>query len=194
MHFSKKDLFTIPNIMTYFRILCVPVFCVVYCNAQTLSGHIWSIVIILLAAATDVFDGMVARKTGQITDLGKILDPIADKGMQFAMIFCVIIKYRLVIILLIIYGAKELISLAFSSYLLAHGKHIEGARWHGKLCTVVLYIVMLAFIVLPEVKDPWYMIMICIAAFFMLLAFVLYMAAYIKLLIELRHEQKSETK
>ena len=192
MHIHKKDFFTIPNIMTYFRILLVPVFCLVYVNAHDLAGHIWSIVVVLAAAATDVFDGMVARKTGQVTDLGKILDPIADKGMQFAMIFCVIIKYRLVIILLIIYGAKELISLAFSSYLLAHDKHIEGARWHGKLCTVVLYIVMLAFIVLPEVKNPWYLILICISAFFMLLAFVLYMSAYIKLLIELRHEQKQQ--
>lgn len=192
MHFSKKDILTIPNMMSYFRILLVPVFCVVYVNAQSLRGYIWSIAIVALSAITDVFDGMVARKTGQVTDLGKILDPIADKAMQFAMLFCVVIRYKLVVILLIIYAAKELISLAFSGYLFAHDKNIGGAQWYGKLCTVILYGVMLAFIILPKIDHPADTILVCVSGAFMLLAFVMYMTAYIKLLIELKKEQKEE--
>ena len=124
MQFQKKDFFTIPNIMSYFRILCVPAFVIVYLNAQSLAGHIWAIVIVAISALTDVFDGRVARKTGQVTDVGKILDPLADKLMQFAMLFCVVFKYHWVLVLLIIFVAKELISLAFSGYLFSKKKNI----------------------------------------------------------------------
>ena len=72
MHFSKKDIFAIPNILTYVRILLVPVFVVVYMNAQSLSGHVWSIVIVAISALTDIVDGIIARKCNMITDLGKI--------------------------------------------------------------------------------------------------------------------------
>lgn len=194
MHFSKKDFFTIPNLMSYFRILCVPAFIVVYINSNTLAGHIWSIVIVAVSALTDVFDGRVARKTGQVTDLGKILDPIADKAMQFAMMFCVVIRYHWVGLLIVIFAAKELISLAFSGYLFTKNKNIGGAMWCGKICTVILYAVMLAFIVIPDIPTPVETILVGFSAAFMLLAFVIYMNAYIVLLAELRREQKAEKK
>lgn len=194
MHFSKKDFFTIPNIMSYFRILCVPAFVLVYINSKTLSGHIWAIVIVAVSALTDVFDGFVARKTGQVTDLGKILDPIADKSMQFAMMFCVVLRYHWVALLLVIYAAKELISLIFSGYLFTHNKNIGGAMWCGKICTVILYGVMLAFIIFPEIPAPVETILVGFSAAFMLLAFVVYMNAYIILLIELKREQKAQEK
>lgn len=137
MQFRKKDIFTIPNILTYIRILLVPVFVLVYTNSRSLSGHIWAIAIVAISALTDVVDGIIARKYNMITDLGKIIDPIADKAMQFAMIFCVVVRYRLIWILFAIYALKELVSLVFSSYLFKHGKHIEGANWAGDRKSVV---------------------------------------------------------
>lgn len=188
MHFSKKDLYTVPNLLTYFRLLLVPVFCIVYLKSTTLAGHIWAIVVVLASGLSDVLDGIIARKTGQVTDLGKIIDPVADKAMQFAMLFCVVFKYHLVLILLIIYAVKELISLCFSSYLFAHDKNIGGAQWYGKLCTVILYIVMFIFIVVPNVEQPASSILIACSAAFMLLSFIMYMQAYIKMLIQLKKE------
>lgn len=190
MQFRKKDIFTIPNILTYIRILLVPVFVLVYTNSRSLSGHIWAIAIVAISALTDVVDGIIARKYNMITDLGKIIDPIADKAMQFAMIFCVVVRYRLIWILFAIYAVKELVSLAFSSYLFKRGKHIEGANWAGKLCTVVLYAVMLALIAIPKIPDRIVKIMIAVSGAFMVLAFIVYMSAYIRLLIELKNEQK----
>lgn len=190
MQFRKKDIFTIPNILTYIRILLVPVFVLVYTNSRSLSGHIWAIAIVAISALTDVVDGIIARKYNMITDLGKIIDPIADKAMQFAMIFCVVVRYRLIWILFAIYALKELVSLVFSSYLFKHGKHIEGANWAGKLCTVVLYAVMLALIAIPKIPDRIVKIMIAVSGAFMVLAFIVYMSAYIRLLIELKNEQK----
>ena len=192
MHFSRKDIFTIPNMMSYFRIILVPFFCVVYLNSHTIKGYIWSIVIVAASAITDIFDGIVARKTGQVTDLGKILDPIADKAMQLAMMFCGVVRYHIVIIMLIVYAVKELVSLSLSYYLFAHNKNIGGAQWYGKLCTVVFYGVMLAFIILPKIEAPADMILVIISSAFMLLAFVLYMTAYIKLLIQLKKEEKAD--
>ena len=190
MTFRKKDIITIPNILTYLRILLVPAFVIVYLNSRTLTGHIWAIAIIAFAAITDVVDGIIARKCNMITDLGKIIDPIADKAMEFAMLICVTVKYPLVWILFGIFAIKEIVSLAFSYYLFRHGRHIAGANWAGKLCTVVLYGVMLALIVIPNVSDKAVKILVVVSAAFMLLAFVVYMSMYIKLLVELRHDMK----
>lgn len=188
VHFNKKDLYTIPNILTYFRLVLVPVFIIVYLKADTLAGHIWAIVVVLASGASDVLDGIIARRTGQVTDLGKIIDPVADKAMQFAMLFCVVVKYRWVLILLIIYAIKEIVSLCFSSYLFAHDRNIGGAQWYGKLCTVILYIVMFIFIVVPNIPDTAEYLMIAVAAVFMLLSFIMYMQAYIRMLIQLKKE------
>ncbi len=190
MQFRKKDIFTIPNILTYIRILLVPVFVLVYVNSRSLTGHIWSIVIVVISALTDVVDGFIARKYNMITDLGKIIDPIADKAMQFALIFCVVSRYPLVWILFAIYAVKELVSLGFSGYLFKHGKHIEGANWAGKLCTVVLFLVMFALIGIPNVPAKVVKILVAVSSAFMILAFIVYMSAYIRLLIELKEEQK----
>ena len=192
MHFEKKDFFSIPNILTYIRIILVPVFVVVYINAETLAGHIWSIVIVAISALTDLLDGFIARRFNMITDWGKIVDPIADKSMQFAMLFCVVFKYHWVALLLVIYGIKEIVSLAFSGFLFTKGKHIAGAMWCGKICTVILYGVMLALIAIPNIDQHVVTILIGFSAAFMLLAFVVYMDAYFKLYREYKKQKKEE--
>ncbi|MCQ2530734.1 MAG: CDP-alcohol phosphatidyltransferase family protein [Lachnospiraceae bacterium] len=192
MHFEKKDFFSIPNILTYIRIILVPIFVVVYINAETLAGHIWSIVIVAISALTDLLDGFIARRFNMITDWGKIVDPIADKSMQFAMLFCVVFKYHWVALLLVIYGIKEIVSLAFSGFLFTKGKHIAGAMWCGKICTVILYGVMLALIAIPNIDQHVVTILIGFSAAFMLLAFVVYMDAYFKLYREYKKQKKEE--
>lgn len=190
MQFSKKDIFTIPNILTYVRILLVPVFVIVYMNSHSLKGHIWSVIIVVISAITDVVDGIIARKFNLITDLGKIIDPIADKAMQFAMLFCVVYKYHWVGLLIVIYAVKEIVSFIFSTYLFTKGKHIAGAMWCGKICTVILYGVMIALIAIPKIDPHVVTILIGFSAAFMLLAFVVYMGAYIVLYQELKKERK----
>ena len=190
MHFDKKDIFAIPNILTYVRILLVPVFVIVYMCADTVSAHVWSIVIVAVSALTDIVDGLIARKCNMITDLGKIIDPIADKAMQFAMLFCVVYKYHWVAVLIVIYGVKELVSLAFSGFLFSKGKHIKGAMWCGKICTVILYGVMLALIAFPNINSHVVTILIGFSAAFMLLAFFVYMSAYLQLYLEYRKEKR----
>lgn len=194
MQFKKKDFFTIPNILTYIRILLVPVFVVVYINAKTFTDNIWAIVIVALSALTDVVDGYIARKFNLITDWGKIIDPIADKAMQFAMLFCVVFKYHWVAVLIVIYAVKEVVSLSLSGYLFTKGKHINGAVWAGKICTVILYIVMFVLIAVPNIPNHVVNLMIGFSAAFMLIAFFVYMRFYVHLYHELKEEENAKPK
>lgn len=191
MQFKKQDFFTIPNILTYIRIILVPIFVVVYINAKTFTDNLWAIGIVVLSALTDVADGIIARRYNLITDWGKIIDPIADKAMQFAMLFCVVFKYHWVAILIIIYAVKEVVSLSFSGYLFTKGKHINGAVWAGKICTAILYIVMIILIAVPDVDNRVVNLMIGFSAAFMLIAFFVYMRFYVHLLHELKEEENS---
>lgn len=151
------------------------------------------IAVVLLSAATDVIDGYIARTWNLITDWGKIIDPIADKLMQGAMMICVALNYHWVFLLIIIYLIKEIASLILSGYLFKKGKNIDGAHWYGKLCTVVLYVVMLVYIVFPTVPAQISGIMIGVSAAFMVLAFIMYMKEYIDLYTELKHEEATGT-
>jgi len=193
MQFKRGDFFSIPNILTYIRILLVPVFILVYLNAATLMDHVLAVAVVGLSALTDIIDGYIARKWNMITDWGKIIDPIADKLMQGAMMFCITIQYRWVLLLILIYALKEIVSLALSGYLFKKGKNIDGARWYGKVCTVILYIVMLTFLIIPKIPPQVYGIMIGVCAAFMVLAFAMYMNDYLNLYAELKKEQAEGT-
>lgn len=90
MEFKKEDLFTIPNILTYIRLICIPIF--VWLMIMYLLGdakeswnnaYMWaSFGVFLFAEITDICDGYIARHFNQISDIGKVLDPIADKVLQ----------------------------------------------------------------------------------------------------------------
>ena len=74
--FNTKERFSIPNLMGYFRLLLIPVFCYLYLAKE---AYHWAAGVVLLSSLTDLFDGRIARKFNMITNLGKALDPIADK-------------------------------------------------------------------------------------------------------------------
>ena len=181
----------LPNILTYIRFILVPVFIILYSRAVTWTDHLIAAAVIVLSGITDIADGFIARNWNMVSDLGKIIDPIADKAMQFAMLICVCRRYRWVVLLVCIYGVKELLSILVSAYLFTRGKHIDGAMWCGKLCTVILFLVMLTLVVVPRV--PIYVVntMIGFSAAFMILAFFIYMREYFKLWLEYLNEQKA---
>ena len=105
---SKKERnrnLTVPNAMSVFRILVIPVF---VCFA--LADHIPGALIALgLSGLSDALDGFVARKFNQITELGKMLDPFADKLTQGAVAICIAVRYPSICPLLFLFVAKELL-------------------------------------------------------------------------------------
>lgn len=86
MKFKKEELFTIPNILTYIRLIAIPFFVWMmaeYAADKDALKYLWAgIGIFVFAEITDVCDGYIARHFNQISDIGKILDPIADKVLQ----------------------------------------------------------------------------------------------------------------
>ncbi len=137
--FNKKDLFTIPNLLSYLRILLIPVFCWMYLHAQTQQDYLWAAGVVLVSSITDLFDGMIARKFHQVTELGKVLDPVADKLTHAALTFCLATRYPLLWALLALMAVKEGYMAWMGLHFLKQGKMLDGAMWFGKVCTAVLF-------------------------------------------------------
>ena len=132
--FNKKDLFTIPNIIGYVRILLIPVFCWLYVKGY----YGWAVFTVLFSSFTDLFDGMIARKFNQVTELGKVLDPVADKMTHFALAILLALRYPLMWALLFLMVIKEGYMAIAGLKHLGHNK-LDGAMWYGKVCTATLF-------------------------------------------------------
>ena len=91
MKFTKEDIFTIPNILSFLRILMIPGIVVLYCVYQE---YAWATALIVLSGITDVVDGRIARTFNMVSDFGKMLDPVADKLTQAAVVVCLVIRYN----------------------------------------------------------------------------------------------------
>ncbi len=170
----KKETFSVPNILSYLRILLIPVFVTLYFKGE----YICAAMIVALSGLTDLADGFIARRFNMITEWGKVLDPIADKLTQALLIVCLLSRYEKMWILVIIFFIKELtMGLAGLIMLCKRKRRLNGAMWFGKISTVVQFVAMTALFAF-RLPEPWADAVISVCAAFMILAFVLYMRAY----------------
>lgn len=147
---NVKDLFTnwntIPNWLCFLRIALIPVFSVLFIK----ESYVAAFILMILAAATDAVDGKIARKFNMVSNLGKILDPIADKLSQIAIVIILIFKFWSfegpLKYLLFLFIIKELIMVVAGVILLAMGMRPVAAEMWGKVATTVFYIFMIAII------------------------------------------------
>ena len=183
MNFEVNHLFKIPNLLCYLRIILVPVFCIMFFGADTAGDYYMAAGIVLISGFTDFLDGQIARRCNMITDVGKLLDPFADKLMQLAMIICLTIKIKFMYLLVIYLVVKE-VSMCIAAIVIykKYKKRLNGAKWYGKVCTAVLYAVMLTLIAFPGLNSNVQkcLIIVCVSA--LTLAFVMYIRIYIKML------------
>ena len=132
---------TVPNAMSAARILIVPVFAVLY-----LRDHlVWAASALLASGLTDMLDGYIARRFHQITDLGKMLDPFADK-LTRVVALCLAIKFPAIRPLLLLFILKELLMLCCALLLLKKHKRPCAAQWYGKVATVMFYVSVAAIV------------------------------------------------
>ncbi len=153
---------TIPNWLTYLRIVLVPVFAVLF-----LKGYIAAALIVLaVSGLSDFFDGKIARRFNQVSDLGKIIDPIADKltEITIAVIFYITFSNGEGLIktfswIFLVFIIKELVMVLFGAFMLAIGLRPCAAEIWGKASTMVFYLVMIIIVMFaPQVgllKDFW---------------------------------------
>ena len=104
---KKEEIWSIPNCMGYFRILLIPVFCVIYLNADSVKDYYLAAGIVLVSTITDLFDGKVARKFNMVTELGKFVDPFADKLTHGAVALCLCTRYKRMVWLVVLMVIKE---------------------------------------------------------------------------------------
>ena len=145
--FKRTDLFTVPNLLTYMRFLLVTPFMCFFLQ----QNYIAAAVMIVISGLTDCFDGMLARKLNQVTSLGKILDPIADKVSLFSVALCMLIYIPSLLPLLGILMFKEIIMLFCGMILLIKRITPPAAKWYGKFATVVFYFSVTTIIFLKAV-------------------------------------------
>ena len=104
----KAEITTIPNLLSLFRIALIPVYISVYLNAAEERQYLLAGSILAVSCTTDLADGMIARKFHMVTNLGKVLDPLADKLTQFALILSLSARYTALYPVLGLFLAKEL--------------------------------------------------------------------------------------
>lgn len=146
----KKELFSIPNLMGYFRILMLPVFLMWYHQADTPREFGAAFALLAVIFLSDALDGFVARKFNMVTSFGKILDPVADKLVQGTLALAVSFRHSWMKVFLAIFLIKEVYMGAMGMYLLRAKHSLNGARWYGKLCTAVADSGILILLFLPK--------------------------------------------
>ncbi len=180
---SRKDLFTIPNLMGYFRIILIPIFMAVYIGADSRADYIAAAVILGISGLTDCFDGKVARHFNMITEWGKVLDPVADKLTQAAVFISLSFRYPTMRYLVILFVVKEMFMGIMGAVMLKKGSMMDGARWYGKLCTAVLYGAMFILLLVVDLSYFAAGLIISICIIMNVFSFACYIVYYVRVLM-----------
>lgn len=173
----RSQVFTIPNLLSLVRLCLIPFIVWLYCFEKK---YVWTLAVIVLSGLTDVIDGFIARRFNMISDVGKAIDPIADKLTQLAVMVCLVTRFRMFLIPLVLLAVKEFVSGVLCLVVIKRTKVVEGAVWHGKLNTVLLYAVMSLHIVWYSIPLPVSSICILAVVAMMIVSFVLYSIGNIK--------------
>lgn len=186
---KKEDWLTIPNILSYVRIAMIPLYIYLYVSAETTEQYYKAAGILVLSGITDSLDGIIARKTGQITDLGKALDPLADKLTQIAVVGAMFVEKPYILPLLVLFIGKELYLLISNVLLFKKDIFMDGAMWFGKLATAFFYISMLALVALPRLGKSTSLLIINVNIILQLVALLGYGRWFLK---KFRSEKNKE--
>ena len=182
MDFLKKDNFNIPNMLSFIRIIIIIPFVLYFLN----DDYLFAALMLVLSGVSDMFDGIIARKLNQITKLGKILDPVADKLTLTAVIICMGVKFPEIVPLVVILILKDISMLVAGSFLLKKGIEPASAKWYGKLSTVVFYVSVIIIVALKAIwgiNNPVISIsLLSVTAAFMLFALFKYFMIFLKLI------------
>lgn len=175
---DKREIFSIPNLMGYFRILLIPLFSWMYCTADSTGDYYAAAVVVGVSGLTDMFDGKIARRFHMITELGKFIDPLADKLTQAALLICLAVRYPLMRAVLVLFVIKEGFMAVMGALLLPRGKKLDGAMWFGKVCTAVLYAVLFLLLLLPGIGTMAANVLIAVCGIFLLFSFLMYIPVF----------------
>lgn len=155
--FRKEDVWLIPNLITYFRIVCIPVFaalCLVGGFTHRDALVYASLGVFFAAAISDLFDGAIARKFNMVSDIGKVLDPLADKLMHISALLCLTLIRFMPWYFIVIIALKELLMIAVSPMLLKRNIIIP-AVFAGKIASACISLGVTLTFFHPLLAGAW---------------------------------------
>lgn len=141
----------IPNLLTLVRFILIPIILKYIIEENYLLAFIF----LTFSSLTDILDGYIARKYHFITDFGKLIDPLADKATQIAILVVLVVQNIIPIWILIIILLKEVIMIAGACFV--YGKDfVVSSKWYGKLTTVVLYLAIVCSLAIRYFQLDFY--------------------------------------
>ncbi len=179
---NRNKNINVPNALSVLRIILIVPFVIYFMNDEIVPAA----VVLVISGLSDMFDGMIARRFHQFTELGQMLDPLSDKLTQGAVAVCLAIKQPILIPLLAIFILKEILMVGAACLLIGKSKRPGGSKWYGKVATTLFYI---SFTVIVALKGIWgienlivTITLLSITAAFMIYAFVQYAKVFLAIL------------
>jgi cardiolipin synthase len=179
---------TIPNILSFFRLCLIPVIVWLYCVKKE---YFWTIIVYGFSSLTDIVDGIIARKFNMISTFGKVFDPVADKLTQMAIIICLAIHFGwYMLIPLAIFVVKEVGMNVVGLIAAKKTGKIKGAMWHGKLNTVLFFVIMVVHLLWYNMPPVVSYVFVSISVTMMLISATIYTVDYVNMLKEAKNAEK----
>ena len=178
----------LPNIISVFRIILVPVFVVAYV-VDTNDVKYSAIIIYAVAGLSDFLDGFLARRLDAQSSLGKLLDPLADKLMTFTVIICITVSKPILLWAVIVFFLKE-ICMGIGGLVIHKVAHVElpPSNMIGKISTAVFFLACGALLIFSNISDEIASIIIAFAIGLALIALAVYVHTYVKVM-KSRHKK-----
>ena len=174
----KKEVFTIPNLLSLFRLALIPVYITVYLNAEEDWQYYVAGAILAVSCVTDLIDGKIARRFHMISTVGKVLDPLADKATQFSLTLCLSVHYPVLRPVLVLFVIKEGFQLIVGIIHFRKGKMLPGALMAGKICTTILFVSLIALVLFPGIPRGAVNAIALVDTGFLIFSFISYILAY----------------
>ncbi len=146
--FLKNSIFTIPNLLSVFRLCLIPFITTTYYRGLEKAA----VILLTVSGVTDLLDGFIARRFHQISNFGKLIDPIADKLTTASVVFVLMLHHSQICLVLIVLVVKELLMLAGALSLVKQGARPAEAKLFGKLSTAYLYLFFFTVMIFDVVQ------------------------------------------
>jgi len=144
---TNKKILNVPNALSFFRLLMIIPFLLAFLKDM----YVMSIAVLCVSGITDILDGFIARKTGQITKFGTIIDPLADKFTLIAVVVSLSIKFPELLPFVGVLLIKDFSMIVVAGVFIWNKIEPPAARWYGKLSTALFYVSTICSVCLSKI-------------------------------------------
>ena len=180
---------TIPNALSLLRLLMIPLFVWLYVGKHDYLG---TTIVLFLSGLTDTLDGIIARHFHMVSDLGKALDPGADKLTQIAMMSCLVTRFPLMLVPLALLLVKEVTDGIMSLIILKKSGEVHSADWHGKVTTALLYATMILHVIWFDIPAALSQALLLLCSVMLIFSFIMYLIRNTRLIRACSATEKAE--